>query len=157
MKTNTKPGPSGSGPFSPQTFSLVTLGCKSNQYDSAALAADLEGAGLTRSELVDAHIIIINTCMVTGPTEAQCRKAIRQARRASPDARLIVSGCMSRGSRKDIEAMEEVDLVLDPAEKGNLIEFLGLGLSTDPGAGWVDWPEDAAVQLGELVIDQFAG
>jgi threonylcarbamoyladenosine tRNA methylthiotransferase MtaB len=56
---------------------------------------------------------------------------------------------MSRGSRKDIETMEEVDLVLDPAEKGNLIEFLSLGLSTDPGAGWVDWPEDAAVQLGE--------
>ncbi|MDF1536136.1 MAG: tRNA (N(6)-L-threonylcarbamoyladenosine(37)-C(2))-methylthiotransferase MtaB, partial [bacterium] len=63
---------------------MVTLGCKSNQYDSAALASSLEDAGMTRTSAAEAQVIVINTCMVTGPTEAQCRKAIRQARRASP-------------------------------------------------------------------------
>jgi len=153
MKSNTKPGPSGPGPFSPitsspQTFALVTLGCKSNQYDSAAIAGDLEKAGLARAETEDAHLVIINTCMVTGPTEAQCRKAIRQARRANQAAKLIVSGCMSKGARGDLEAMGEVDVVLDPTEKGGLTAMLGL-TQVPKGTGWVDWPEEPALEMSD--------
>lgn len=133
-----KPGPSGPG-----RFSFITLGCKSNQYDSAAMAAELESAGLSRGTIEDAQVIVINTCMVTGPAEAQCRKAIRQARRANSSAKLVVSGCMTAGSRKQIQAMEEIDLVLDPSEKGLLPSLVGLeGKKT-----WTDWPEDPAVDL----------
>jgi threonylcarbamoyladenosine tRNA methylthiotransferase MtaB len=139
MTSNKKPGPEGLG-----RFSFITLGCKSNQYDSAAMAADLEDAGLSNGSVSDAHVIVINTCMVTGPTEAQCRKAIRQARRANTGAKLVVSGCMSAGSRKQIEIMEEVDLVIEPSEKGMLPGLLGIN---SPG-GWTDWPEDPAVDLG---------
>jgi threonylcarbamoyladenosine tRNA methylthiotransferase MtaB len=147
MKSPTKPGPSGPGTFSLNSFNIQTLGCKSNQYDSAALAADLEKAGFVRSEPEEARVIIVNTCMVTGPTEAQCRKAIRQARRANPDAKLVVAGCMSRGSRKQLETMDEVDLVLDPAEKGSLVGLLDPGSGEDAEAVWVDWPEEAAVEM----------
>ena len=148
MKTHKMPGPSGPGAFSPRTFSITTLGCKSNQYDSATLAADLTGVGLTRFDPADAgdsHVVIINTCMVTGSSEAQCRKAIRQARRATPNAMLVVAGCMSKGSREDIEAMDEVDLIIEPSDKGKLPGLLGLG---DEG-GWTDWPEDPAVEVDD--------
>ena len=73
MDSHEKPGPEGPG-----RFSFITLGCKSNQYDSAAMAAELENAGLSKVPVGEANVIVINTCMVTGPTEAQCRKAIRQ-------------------------------------------------------------------------------
>lgn len=126
-------------------FSIITLGCKSNQYDSAAMAAELEYAGLSSGSVSEAHVIVINTCMVTGPTEAQCRKAIRQARRANAGAQLVVSGCMSAGSRKQIETMDEVDLIIEPSEKGMLPGLLGL----DASGGWTDWPKDPAVDLGD--------
>jgi threonylcarbamoyladenosine tRNA methylthiotransferase MtaB len=83
--------------------------------------------------------------MVTGPTEAQCRKAIRQARRANTGAKLVVSGCMPSGAREQIETMEEVDLVIEPSEKGLLPGLLGI----DASGEWVDWPEDPAVDLGD--------
>jgi threonylcarbamoyladenosine tRNA methylthiotransferase MtaB len=140
MKLNNKPGPKGSG-----VFSFITLGCKSNQYDSAAMGAALERAGLSRGSVDAAQVIVINTCMVTGPTEAQCRKAIRQARRANAGAKLVVSGCMSAGSKKQIESMEEVDLVIEPSEKGRLPGLLGIAGSCE----WNDWPEDPAVDLGD--------
>jgi len=132
-------------PAEPGRFSFITLGCKSNQYDSAAMAAELEYAGLSSGPVGEADVIVINTCMVTGSTEAQCRKAIRQARRANTGAKLIVSGCMSTGSRKQIEDMEEVDLVIEPSEKGMLSGMLGL----ESSGGWIDWPEDPAVDLGD--------
>jgi len=140
MSPNTKPGPDGPG-----RFSFITLGCKSNQYDSAAMAAELARVGFSSGSASEAQVIVINTCMVTGSTEAQCRKAIRQARRANTGATLVVSGCMSAGSRQQIEAMEEVDLVVEPSEKGMLAGLLGVCAS----GGWTDWPEDPAVDLGD--------
>ncbi len=140
MSANVKPGPDGPG-----LFSFITLGCKSNQYDSAAMAAQLEDAGLSRGLVGESHVIVVNTCMVTGPTEAQCRKAIRQARRANPAARLVVAGCMAAGMKKKIEDMEEVDLVIEPSRKGILPRLLGIGGTQE----WTDWPEDPAVLPGE--------
>ena len=140
MTTLNKPGPDGPG-----IFSFITLGCKSNQYDSAAMAAELEKAGFSRGPVSGAQVIVINTCMVTGSTEAQCRKAIRQAKRSSVGGKIVVSGCMSAGSKDQIENMEEVDLVIEPSEKGMLLELLGVeGLRS-----WTDWPEDPAVDLGD--------
>ena len=126
-----------SSPRAPSGFSFITLGCKSNQYDSAAMAADLRGAGLADADSSQADVIVVNTCMVTGPAQAQCRKAIRQARRENPHARLVVSGCMTRGAREDLEALREIDLILDPDRKGSLVKILGLG-EADPGNGWSD-------------------
>ncbi len=140
MDSHEKPGPEGPG-----RFSFITLGCKSNQYDSAAMAAELENAGFSNGPVGEANVIVINTCMVTGPTEAQCRKAIRQARRAAPGAKLAVAGCMTSGAREQIEAMGEVDLVVDLSEKGMLPGLLGIEA---PGV-WTDWPEDPAVDLDE--------
>ncbi|UCF88613.1 MAG: tRNA (N(6)-L-threonylcarbamoyladenosine(37)-C(2))-methylthiotransferase MtaB [bacterium] len=140
MNSLKKPSLSGFG-----RFSFITLGCKSNQYDSAAMAAQLERAGLRPGSAGEADVIVVNTCMVTGPTEAQCRKAIRQARRASARARIVVSGCLSAGSREQVEAMEEVDVVIEPGEKGSLAALLGLDASGD----WSDWPDDPAVDLGD--------
>lgn len=109
------------------------------------MAADLERAGYSRGPAGKAQVIVINTCMVTGPTEAQCRKAIRQARRANAGAKLVVSGCMSAGSRKQIEDMDEVDLVIEPSQKGLLPGLLGI----DGSGRWTDWPADQAVDLGD--------
>lgn len=140
MTHQIKPGPDGPG-----LFSFITLGCKSNQYDSAAMAAELESAGMLRGPVEKSHVIVINTCTVTGPADAQCRKAIRQARRANVKAKLVVSGCMSVGSKELIEQMEGVDLVIEPSEKGMLPGFLGIEVSDE----WKDWPKDAAVDIGD--------
>ncbi len=122
------------------TYAFITLGCKSNQYDTAAMAASLRDAGMTSAGADEADVVIINTCMVTGPTESQCRQAIRRAKRDNRRARIVVAGCLSKGDPDQITAMKEVDVMLEPTEKGRLPEHLGL-----KGNGmWTDWPEDPA-------------
>ena len=73
-------------------FSISTLGCKVNQYESDAISQSLKDAGciLLHGE-ENADLCIINTCTVTQKAAMQSRQAVRQAIRNNPGARIIVT------------------------------------------------------------------
>ncbi len=58
-----------------KTFSVQTLGCKVNQYESDALAALLEARGLVQAAPGDAELRIVNTCSVTVQAGSKSRQA----------------------------------------------------------------------------------
>ncbi|EFL51015.1 RNA modification enzyme, MiaB family [Solidesulfovibrio fructosivorans JJ]] len=80
-------------------FSLTTLGCKVNQYESRALAEAWEKAGLSRvDDPAAADVAVLVTCAVTARAEAESRRLARQLARqinpqARPGARAVVTGC----------------------------------------------------------------
>lgn len=57
----------------------------------------------------DDDLVVVNSCAVTAEAVRQTRQTIRRARRARPDARLLVTGCASEIEREAIAAMPEVD------------------------------------------------
>ena len=93
---------------------VVTFGCRLNAYESEVMRA--HGAGLDNT-------IIFNTCAVTTEAERQARQAIRRARRRSPDARIIVTGCAAQIDPDRYAAMAEVDQVLGNGEKLDPLAF----------------------------------
>jgi len=89
-------------------FSITTLGCKVNQYDSAAVDARLRRAGLLRAEAGDMpDLVIVNTCCVTAAAMRKSRQAIRKQLRANTDATVIVTGCYSDYDTEAIAQMLE--------------------------------------------------
>ncbi|HEX9714881.1 MAG TPA: tRNA (N(6)-L-threonylcarbamoyladenosine(37)-C(2))-methylthiotransferase MtaB, partial [Desulfurivibrionaceae bacterium] len=84
-------------------IAVTTLGCKVNQFESAAFLSELAEREV---ELVPfsspAEVYIINTCAVTARAGAQSRQLIRQALRANPEARLIVTGCYAQIAAQEI-------------------------------------------------------
>ena len=48
-----------------RTFSIITLGCKVNHYESEQIAALLRGRGLVQTEPDEADLRIVHTCSVT--------------------------------------------------------------------------------------------
>jgi len=64
-----------------------------------------------------ADCFIVNSCTVTGKSDARCRNAVRRARRLKPGARIIVTGCYAETQPEALEVMDEVDLVLGNDEK----------------------------------------
>ncbi len=62
-----------------RTFSIVTLGCKVNQYESEQLAALLRARGLTEADAAHADLRVVNTCSVTGQAGAKSRYEARKA------------------------------------------------------------------------------
>ena len=78
----------------PERVAIVNLGCKVNQAELEAAARGLRalGSGIVGPDR-RADLVIVNTCTVTATADAKSRPAVRRARRASPDARLVVTGC----------------------------------------------------------------
>jgi len=91
-----------------KTFSINTLGCKVNQYESQQIRELLEQLGLDqveplrikhritsqRRETKKPDLVVINTCCVTHTASAKSRQYIRKAQKLSPDAVIVVSGCL---------------------------------------------------------------
>ena len=79
---------------------VVSLGCRLNISESERIRVMLAGEN---------DLVVVNSCAVTSEAVRQTRQAIRRARRANPDARLIVTGCAAEVERDAIAAMPEVD------------------------------------------------
>jgi threonylcarbamoyladenosine tRNA methylthiotransferase MtaB len=109
---------------------VVSFGCRLNAYEGEQARARARADGLTDA-------VIVNTCAVTEEAVRQAGQAIRRARRARPDARLIVTGCAAQIEPERFAAMAEVDAVL------------GNALKSAPGAYAAD-AFFARVRLGEL-------
>ena len=107
-----------------KTIAFITLGCKVNQYETNAMAQKLIKKGF---EIVEhnqkADIYIINTCTVTNMSDRKSRQMIRRAKDINPKAKIIAVGCYVQVSRKEIENIEEIDLVLGNEEKVDIVKY----------------------------------
>lgn len=92
------------------TIEVQTFGCRLNSFESEVMRNHAQEAGLENT-------LIFNTCAVTKEAERQARQAIRRARRANPEARIIVTGCSAQIHPEQYGAMDEVDVVLGNEEK----------------------------------------
>ena len=104
---------------------VSTLGCKTNQFESAAMIEQLKSAGyhiVPFSEPSD--IYIINSCTVTARTDAETRRLVRRARRLNPDSRIVATGCYAQVSPGELENMPEIDCVLGNQEKQHISALL---------------------------------
>ncbi len=89
---------------------IETFGCRLNIWESEVMRNQAADAGLNDA-------IIFNTCAVTAEAERQARQAIRKARRANPDARIIVTGCAAQIAPDSWAAMDEVDQIIGNSDK----------------------------------------
>ncbi|MBN1522456.1 MAG: tRNA (N(6)-L-threonylcarbamoyladenosine(37)-C(2))-methylthiotransferase MtaB [Candidatus Aureabacteria bacterium] len=83
------------------TFSIKTLGCKVNRYESELLTENIKFLGLRQKTFPASDIILINSCSVTQRTEAKMRNEIRKAAKVK-NAQLIICGCMSQTLKEAI-------------------------------------------------------
>ncbi|MCK4236505.1 MAG: tRNA (N(6)-L-threonylcarbamoyladenosine(37)-C(2))-methylthiotransferase MtaB, partial [Candidatus Krumholzibacteria bacterium] len=104
-----------------KTFSITTLGCKLNQYESECIRQSLVRRDWIYCRFEEkANFYIINSCTVTGKSDSRCRNAVRRARRISPDATIIVTGCYAETQPEKLEEMHETDLVLGNSFKESI-------------------------------------
>jgi len=135
-----------------QLFTIATLGCKVNQYDSAALAHALQAGGLHRGEGDSpADLVVVQTCCITHVAMRKSRQAIRQAVRRSPGAVVLVSGCYSdydraqiRGVLKSLGVPESRAIVAGnqddvAAAAQQALHILADEASRSPGGGKKGW------------------
>jgi len=104
---------------------ILTIGCKLNQAESEAMAKELAAAGYRITDrAAPADAFIINTCAVTHVAERKARHLVRLARRLSPRARIVVTGCYVETVAPEVLAGLGADVVLGNREKLRSPRFL---------------------------------
>jgi len=89
---------------------FTTLGCRLNAYETEAMKALAEAAGVA-----NAHVV--NTCAVTAEAVRKARQEIRKIAREYPGATIIVTGCAAQTEPETFAAMPEVARVIGNHEK----------------------------------------
>ena len=107
------------------SVALYTLGCKLNFAESSTIAQQLAKNGFERKDFQDgADLYVINTCSVTDHADRKCKKVVREALKANPDAYIVIVGCYAQLKPQEISEIPGVDMVLGAAEKFDLINHL---------------------------------
>lgn len=83
-------------------IAITTLGCKINQYDSAVIQNRLEARHSFVPFDEPADCYIINTCTVTDRADWEARQLVRRAKRLSPQAKVLVTGCYAQVNPQDV-------------------------------------------------------
>ena len=106
-------------------LSVVTVGCKANFADSAAILTHAARAGFDVVEAgASADVLFINSCTVTRRADRDCRALARRLRREHPDAVLVMTGCFAETTPEARAAVPEVDHWLGIREPSALPELL---------------------------------
>jgi threonylcarbamoyladenosine tRNA methylthiotransferase MtaB len=109
-----------------RTAAIVNLGCKVNQAEMESAARRLRERGVGLVDPVGgaapADLVVVNTCTVTAEADAKSRHAVRRARRANPDAAVVVTGCSVQVGREAFEAADPAARLVDNRHKDGLLE-----------------------------------
>ncbi|MCH9621529.1 MAG: Threonylcarbamoyladenosine tRNA methylthiotransferase MtaB [Chlamydiia bacterium] len=110
--------------MSKKTFHIATLGCRTNQYESAAFTDMLIKMGWIQDKGSEVDLCIVNTCTVTASADQKSLYEIKKIIRDKPLARVAVTGCMAEKKKDFLEGIDPRVIVVPNKDKEKLIEKL---------------------------------
>ncbi|MDY0095676.1 MAG: tRNA (N(6)-L-threonylcarbamoyladenosine(37)-C(2))-methylthiotransferase MtaB [Candidatus Vecturithrix sp.] len=107
------------------SVSFYTLGCRLNQAETAILCDMFREKGYAIREFGQVtDVCVINTCSVTGHSEARCRNMIRSLLRRHPRTFLIVVGCYAQVGLEILRTIPGIDMIVGTENKFQLVTYL---------------------------------
>lgn len=104
-------------------FKVVTLGCRTNQYESQGYTDQLRQMGYAPAgEGEEADLCIVNTCTVTEGADSSSRHQIRSLLRENPNAKVAVTGCMAESAPDVLIQMDSRIQIVPNAQKEKLVD-----------------------------------
>ncbi len=109
-------------------FSIVTHGCKLNQFESSSIASKLVKFGLEHVEdFSQSDIVIFNTCTVTDNADKKAIRFVKQIeklKQSRKDLIFIVTGCFAQTDKEKILKFPGVSIVVDNKLKHKIPELV---------------------------------
>jgi len=105
-------------------FFVQSFGCRATQADGAALERQLATQGLSpATSLLEAELVVLNTCTVTAAADQDARASIRRIHRENPNAKIMVTGCYAQRAPHEIAALPGVTWVVGNSHKHQVAEI----------------------------------
>ena len=107
------------------TFKIITLGCKLNSCESAAIEESFLTDGFERAaDGGSADVYIVNSCVVTSTAVAKVRHELSRCRRENAEGVTVLCGCFPQSYPEEAGLNSDADIVTGNAEKGRLPELV---------------------------------
>ncbi|MEE8127360.1 MAG: tRNA (N(6)-L-threonylcarbamoyladenosine(37)-C(2))-methylthiotransferase MtaB [Nitrospinaceae bacterium] len=104
---------------------FATLGCRTNQNDTAEMQTVLEQEGFSIVGSQErADIYVVNTCTVTAKSDASSRQAVKKSLAINDDAMIVFTGCYAQNSPEEATQIPGLDVVLGNANKLEIAEVI---------------------------------
>lgn len=104
--------------------SFYTLGCKVNQYETQAIAAQFQKAGFELAGPEEkADVFVVNSCTVTATGDKKTRNRLARFRRENPDAVVVLTGCFPQAFPEKAKALPGIDVVTGAGNKNRIVEL----------------------------------
>ena len=105
-------------------IAFLTLGCKTNQYETNGMMQKFIEAGYEICDLNDnPDIYVVNTCTVTNIADRKSRQSLRRIKKKN-NTIIVAVGCYAQIAKKELQKMPEIDIVLGNKEKKDIVEYV---------------------------------
>lgn len=130
------------------SFSIKTMGCKANIYDSLIIERELVEMGGVRNDK-SPDLFVLNSCTVTAEADKQAHREVKSMKKHSPETWTVMTGCYAEVAETRITQDSNVELVVTNKSKSRLrqavAERFGLEVNTlspDPEIYWGQLPTE---------------
>ncbi len=108
-----------------KTISFYTLGCRSNQAETAALENLCQSHGFkVLHENKKSDIAVINTCTVTEKGDLDTRRLVSKIRRFDKKTKIALIGCQAQTQSEELKKEFSVQWIIGNAKKMELPQIL---------------------------------
>lgn len=107
------------------TFYIHTMGCKSNQFETALIIENLQKHGMKQVKSIEeAEVYILNSCSVTHKSDNEAMYLLRAAKHKNAKTLNVLTGCVAQIEKEKLLENDFVDIVVGNDEKLNLYDIL---------------------------------
>lgn len=134
-------------------FSIITLGCKVNAYESQYYARTLQEKGwIEDNENFD--VVIVNTCAVTNTAAAKSRQMLHRAKKKNPQACSVLIGCYAQVATDEEKQKIGADVLIGTKDKNRIADLIAASVNDHKK---VDDVQDvsSAFAFESMPIEQF--
>lgn len=111
-------------------FLVHVLGCRTNLYESEAIASMLEARGAVRSSDDHADVAVIVSCAITSSASAKSRRLVARCRREHPNAVIALCGCWVQVEGKDRARELGADVIVGNRRKASIPDLIERAIET---------------------------
>jgi len=106
-------------------FFIHTMGCKSNQFETAIIKENLIHNGFEEvKNLNNADFYILNSCSVTHKSDNEALYLLRSAKHKNPEIKTVLTGCIAQIEKKELLKNDFIDFVIGNDDKLNLFKYI---------------------------------
>lgn len=108
-----------------KNFVIKTLGCKTNQIESAIIEEKLTLAGFNCvSKIEDAQYFILNSCSVTSHADNKALSTLKTIKKQNPNIITVLTGCFAQLEHKNLKNNPNIDILVGNQEKTDIVEII---------------------------------